>query len=709
MILHGKDLIVSIDGNANMASKSCTLNVSAKSIVKTSPTSGDWEEVLSGKKSWSLTTNHLVKKGEGGSAPIGNLYNSQFYFGNSTADGWKARGHCGGLRVDNNFDEYGNTPGITTIEISEIGSIVNIFNFDKDGMGTIDGSRKSLTQYLNGDISGHVIGNKSIIAILTVGEFSISSGTCTILEEVYHVALPCVEFGNAPTSGEKTYDTSPIIIVGGKFITHGSTSLNSISNEVVFNMVGGQVYTPQQGIPRDINMVGTKVAVRMTDNNGDVWAGEAIVQQFKVTGTKGNLMAGSFSFKGNGELQTDSRLDYKPTPPPVYVNRIIIDMNKSNPAEMITGDINGDIFQQMIANTHRYLGKYQGGGNMILCQLDDNNSNLFEDGVTTAPIGGTHGDVYVRIGGAYIPGEYANYYIYYKMTNLGNNRYELAVSSTYMQGFSVFDTEGTLIGAFKAQATKRYYDGTAPGEGEAYYLRSIAAARNSLTDIPENIQKVFGGIPPERKMNPAYFGLVGPEEHAIVTLLYFLKYGTANSKSKCGIGYDGPMVTGYAANMGINDTDSITGASVVNIFGLENWWSGGPELMERIRYAYPKIYTTPLGSSEEEEVDASIATGTTAPVIRTMLFQEDPLKIIPQGIQPNSVNYNTYFCNALRLTWTEGLMCRGLGGEMGGISSLGLVGDATAVGTRICFRNGTLQYLQDATDFLNTPNLDPAN
>ena len=60
MILHGKDLIVSIDGNANMASKSCTLSVSAKSIVKTSPTSGDWEEVLAGKKSWSLTTNHLV-------------------------------------------------------------------------------------------------------------------------------------------------------------------------------------------------------------------------------------------------------------------------------------------------------------------------------------------------------------------------------------------------------------------------------------------------------------------------------------------------------------------------------------------------------------------------------------------------------------------------------------------------------------------------
>jgi hypothetical protein len=210
-------------------------------------------------------------------------------------------------------------------------------------------------------------------------------------------------------------------------------------------------------------------------------------------------------------------------------------------------------------------------------------------------------------------------------------------------------------------------------------------------------------------MNDSYFGIVGPEEHAIVSLLYLIKYGTTNSRSQNGIGYDGQMVTGFLASMGMKDTDSITGASAVNLFGLENWWSGGPELMERIRYDYPKIYTTPLGSSEEEEVDASIATGTTVPVIRTMLFQEDPLKIIPQGVQPNSIDYNTYFCNALRLTWTEGLMCRGLGGEMGGVTSLGLVSEETTVGTRICFRNGSLQYIDDATEFLSTPNLDPGS
>ena len=111
MILHGKDLIVSIDGNANMASKSCTLNVSAKSIVKTSPTSGDWEEILSGKKSWSLTTNHLVKKATE-EEHTGYGLDSNFYFSNSIEQGWTARGENTNIYPTARFDDIGITEGI---------------------------------------------------------------------------------------------------------------------------------------------------------------------------------------------------------------------------------------------------------------------------------------------------------------------------------------------------------------------------------------------------------------------------------------------------------------------------------------------------------------------------------------------------------------------------------------------------------------------
>jgi predicted secreted protein len=75
-----------------MASKSCTLNVSAKSIVKTSPTSGNWEEVLSGKKSWNLTTNHLVKAATA-EAPTHIFSHAEIEITNSMADGWHVVGN----------------------------------------------------------------------------------------------------------------------------------------------------------------------------------------------------------------------------------------------------------------------------------------------------------------------------------------------------------------------------------------------------------------------------------------------------------------------------------------------------------------------------------------------------------------------------------------------------------------------------------------
>lgn len=60
MVLHGKDLIVLVDGVAIAMSKSCDINVEADIIPTSSPTDGDWEHSISGRKSWKVTTNHLL-------------------------------------------------------------------------------------------------------------------------------------------------------------------------------------------------------------------------------------------------------------------------------------------------------------------------------------------------------------------------------------------------------------------------------------------------------------------------------------------------------------------------------------------------------------------------------------------------------------------------------------------------------------------------
>lgn len=74
MILHGNDLIISsTDGTALAASKSCTISVEAEQIETSDPDQGDWRNYLTGRKSWTLTTNHLVKASTDSGTPLKDM------------------------------------------------------------------------------------------------------------------------------------------------------------------------------------------------------------------------------------------------------------------------------------------------------------------------------------------------------------------------------------------------------------------------------------------------------------------------------------------------------------------------------------------------------------------------------------------------------------------------------------------------------------
>ena len=60
MILQGRNLIIKVGGVAIAAAKACSINVAAEQIPVSSPTSGEWEESINGRKKWSVSTNQLV-------------------------------------------------------------------------------------------------------------------------------------------------------------------------------------------------------------------------------------------------------------------------------------------------------------------------------------------------------------------------------------------------------------------------------------------------------------------------------------------------------------------------------------------------------------------------------------------------------------------------------------------------------------------------
>lgn len=61
MILQGKNLIVKTNGDVIAAAKSCTLNIECDIIEVSSPTDGQWKHIITGMKSWSVSTTHLLK------------------------------------------------------------------------------------------------------------------------------------------------------------------------------------------------------------------------------------------------------------------------------------------------------------------------------------------------------------------------------------------------------------------------------------------------------------------------------------------------------------------------------------------------------------------------------------------------------------------------------------------------------------------------
>lgn len=62
-IVHGRNLIVKLDGVAIAANKSCSIVIEGEQIEVASMTSAEWREYIAGRKGWRVSTNHLVTHG----------------------------------------------------------------------------------------------------------------------------------------------------------------------------------------------------------------------------------------------------------------------------------------------------------------------------------------------------------------------------------------------------------------------------------------------------------------------------------------------------------------------------------------------------------------------------------------------------------------------------------------------------------------------
>ena len=59
-MIHGRNLIIKVNGTAIAGARSCDINISGEEIEVASATQSKWREFLTGREEWSVTCNHLL-------------------------------------------------------------------------------------------------------------------------------------------------------------------------------------------------------------------------------------------------------------------------------------------------------------------------------------------------------------------------------------------------------------------------------------------------------------------------------------------------------------------------------------------------------------------------------------------------------------------------------------------------------------------------
>lgn len=242
-----------------------------------------------------------------------------------------------------------------------------------------------------------------------------------------------------------------------------------------------------------------------------------------------------------------------PIPGVIYINQL-----ESDPARMITGDVNSEIIQWIRQNSHRVLAKKTGEGTVTYIELDDNNSNLYAADGSEAKTDGTEGDVFVKLPTFYYRGNDDG------SDGSSGDNVEIRFSKTPFDDCVEWDAN-TLIGAYEA-----YY-----GDGK---LQSRSGVQSSESISQTNFKSYAAA-------RGKGYQLVDWQMHCVLGCLFYAMYGNTNSQVICGSGTSSYTKTcGETNSLGMNDTKAETNGNTmsINFWGLENWWGNKYEYIEGI-------------------------------------------------------------------------------------------------------------------------------
>lgn len=235
------------------------------------------------------------------------------------------------------------------------------------------------------------------------------------------------------------------------------------------------------------------------------------------------------------------------------ISTIILNQNLTDPATMISGDVNGPAIQWIRNNSHNYLVKKTGEGIVAVCQLDDSTRNKYYDG-SPADLTGAEGDVMMKLP-----------YFAYKAVEAEPDIWHISFAQKPVDNTWKVWEGNDMIGCYESFA-----------DAEKVYSRSGV---DSTGNISQQNYKIYA-----RNRGDGYT-IVRWEHQNIMAFLFYALYGNTNSQDKIGRG-----VNSYTKTTGVTDTlgmkDTVAGgngdSNSINFFGLENWWGNKYEWIDNV-------------------------------------------------------------------------------------------------------------------------------
>ena len=386
---------------------------------------------------------------------------------------------------------------------------------------------------------------------------------------------------------------------------------------------------------------------------------------------KYTISAESLEYTASQQMRTIN-LEY------IMYDEITIDQTVTDPNSMISGDVNGTVLQWIRNNTHRYVAKKTGDGQVTICQLSDNDTTKFYDNLTSssAYIRSINHGVFVRIPR-----------FWYKATETSTNIWKIGFSNR-QQDSTWKEWDGNdLIGA---------YEGVVNGS----QLLSISG-EPSTGSVSQIDFKSYA------RTNGTGYTLVKWKHHCIVGVLYYALYGNTNCQATIGSGTNSyTKNTGLTNSLGMNDSSaSATGNSgSINFLGLENWWGNKYEFIDNVTFNHGgtdyKFYIVEDDGSSRE-VQAHPYTGTFYPTV--MVFGE----YLDLVMKPNTTSgtTSTGFCDSQYFSGSSNQVVRrsyfnsdAYGGVAYLVASVSASDAGSVFGSRLAFR-GTIIEEKDIETF----------